>query len=999
MKTYIQIIHLFLAIMYFQFGFSQKTTTQNKRKSTQDLVIVSEENKTLSLNASQLLSNQTIQWQESLNNRDWNDIEGAVENNYEVTLVNLPKYYRSIIREENCGEFFRSDIVSVFAPEPTDKLFWSDPNTWETLEKPKEGERVVIPSDKHIYLDENTPDLGDLIILGTLEFERQDLSLTAKSILVNEGALIVGENRKPFIHKAIITLNDTDLEHNVMGQMGTRGIIVVGGGKLELHGKSPEIAWTKINEHAEDRATKLILAEQADWNAGDEIVLGPTDFYEAADGKSVSQRMEITNINLKEVDLNTAIEAFHWGKLQYATTNGMSLIPDDLVGSTTVPREFSYDIDYKNPNILDQRAPVGNLTRNIVVNAPNDEQWQNEGFGVHIMIMPSAIAHLDGVEIKRGGQRGRVRRYPFHWHMLSYRGTETLGDATGQYIQNSTINESKNRGIVVHGTNGTLVKNNIIYNVKGHAIFTENAVERRNTFEKNLILKVRNPETQYAIKKHELEGFNIGSSGFWISNPDNITINNHVADSEGTGYWIALPTRPFGESSEVLYTDGEIMNPKRMMFGVFDDNTAHTCRGDALHHDHGEINEEGKVAVGNLKYYLWDSTGRDVIWPRTTWQRYSIRNFSGWKSNSAIWHRASYGSTIQPVSADNVDISFAGSGDRGLVIGGLVVGRSLNHERNSSSYNNLYVRPAFATYHHTFSMMGNIIVNFPATDGKKSGAFSTVDLYLRPVEKGHWLSFDNRLINSHPGVKLTASESNTSASGADPLDPHFNLAGAIWDPQGIWGPQNNYVVFDRPFYTHGHQVEIILPNTEISGGVSVSGPFYGLQDYVVKHSDGTSRDLAGKKFIRYTNDLNEVDSFTLNQNSSPLLQNMKDCAAQKGGVYEVDFVNLEDVYDVEVRADNFLTESDELVVAFEFSGSKNAKVSSKIPFTNKTVHEYVGVNSFLEVQESDTEVYWQDNANNKVWVKMKGGRMNNDFNLIFWEKNVYQSFTIKIQEQ
>ena len=118
--------------------------------------------------------------------------------------------------------------------------------------------------------------------------------------------------------------------------------------------------------------------------------------------------------------------------LYYDQVRGERLCSDCglLVEENIVPTptgDFLYGLTPNNPKVLDQRAPVGNLTRNIVIQSPNDDAWENEGFGVHIMIMPSAIAHLDGVEIKRGGQRGRVRRYPFHWHMLSYNGSDNLG--------------------------------------------------------------------------------------------------------------------------------------------------------------------------------------------------------------------------------------------------------------------------------------------------------------------------------------------------------------------------------------------------------------------------------------------------------------------------------------------------------------------------------------------------------------------------------------------
>ncbi len=1006
MKNFKQIIGVFFMIFSLQLVVAQKNISKassNKNESS-EVVIYSEENKTLNLNASQVSSSQTIQWQESLNNHNWDNIRGGNVNNYEVTLTNLPKYYRAIIKESDCDIFFRSEVISVFKPEPTGKLLWSEASTWGSAGKPKVGDRVIIPADKHIYLDEDTPVLDELVILGHLEFERKDVSLTARNILVNDGELSIGSQRKPFTHKAIITLNDTNLEHNLMGMMGTRGIVVVRGGKLELHGKSPEIAWAKINDHAEDGVTKLILAEQADWKAGDEIVLGPTDFYEAANGKSITQRIGISSINGKDVNLAKGIEAFHWGKLQYATTNGMSLIEENIVPTPT--GDFLYGLTPDNPKVLDQRAPVGNLTRNIVIQSPDDDAWENEGFGVHIMIMPSSVAHLDGVEIKRAGQRGRVRRYPFHWHMLSYRGSENLGDATGQYIQNSTINVSKNRGIVVHGTNGTLVKNNIVFDVKGHAIFTEDAAERRTVFDGNLVLKVRNPEEQFAIKKHELSGFRKGSSGFWISNPDNTTINNHVADSEGEGYWLAFPEKPFGASAGALYEDGKVMNPGKMQFGVFDYNTAHSCKHNALHADEPEIDEEGSTSSSQ---YTQERNGRPGNFnglDRSSWVRFEIKRFSGWKSTHSVWDRTNFGTTLEAVSSDNFETSFSGGGDRGLILGCLAVGRSLNFEKNESRLNNKQIRNAFASYHHTFDIQGNIAINFPPTLNKRSGVFGMYDYYLRPVEKGHWLTEKNILINSHPGVKITANESEIAwqMGGAT---PHLTFSGATWDLHGYWGPKENYLVYDRPFY-YGEKeegVEVLSPwSRELNGGVSVPGPFYGFNNANIKAENGTSENnKANVTYARYDDDLKIIDKIELFLTDLSNHQHFKHVALQKGGIFEINYPNLDKVYDLIFRVDNFILTEDEVVLAVEFTGDKNATVASyDRMFTvdiNVPLVAYKKVASLKEVKESNVEAYWQDKTNDKVWMKIKGGVTDRPLDLIEkWDPFIYQNFLIRVKE-
>lgn len=467
-----------------------------------------------------------LQWQQSIDGNSWSDLTGATITPYEAVVTQIPLHFRGKITEQNCQPIYTAtlEIRNQFKR-------WSDAATWGG-NKPVAGANVVIPAGTTILLDENPPALGGLTVDGNLEFDRKDLTLEAKWILVH-GQLRVGTEVTPFEQKARIILSGTDPAEDVMG-MGTRGILVMGG-TLELHGKTPNRLWTKLNDHATKGSTQLKLVEDTGWKVGDEIVIAPTDFYLAGNGTSITQRTTISSISGSQLGLAEGLNAFRWGLLQYPTSTGMSLASTNLVSPPVADTE-----EKKTPLVLDERAEVGNITRNIVIEAPNDNLWTTQGFGVHTMIMgPNSVAHVEGVEIKRGGQRGKLARYAFHWHQLSYSGTQTLTDATGQYFRNSSVNTSSNRGVVIHGTNGVLVKNNVIYDIKGHAIFTEDAVERRNTFDGNLILYVRN--SNQPLKVHEgAGGSERGSSGFWISNPDNMVINNVAADCRSVGFFLFL---------------------------------------------------------------------------------------------------------------------------------------------------------------------------------------------------------------------------------------------------------------------------------------------------------------------------------------------------------------------------------------------------------------------------------------------------------------------------
>ena len=883
----------------------------------------------------------------------------ATQNTFSVVITEQIQYYRAVISQTNCDPH----ITEITTLEVQQTFLWSDPQTWGDTGKPQEGDEVVIPPNKHIILDENPPALGGITIQGTLEFDNQDLELITEWMLVH-GTFRIGYENNLFQNKAIITLNDPDSEASQMS-MGTRGIMVMGG-NLELHGATPNVLWTKINQHAETGHTSLLLLENVDWQTDDEIVIAPTDYYEAGlTNNSITQRVSITDINDNIVQISEGLNAFRWGLLQYPTTGGISLSSDNLVDPPLPDTPTT-----TTPLVLDERAEVGNLTRNIVIQSPNDDLWNNEGFGVHIMIMPNAVAHVEGIEIKRGGQRHRLRRYPFHWHMLSYTGTQTLGDATGQYFRNNTINSSMNRGVVIHGTNGVLVQNNIIYDVRGHGIFTENAVERRNTIDGNLVLHIRNPDWGFQLKEHEIG--DLGSSAFWISNPDNIVINNIAADSQTFGYWLAFPERPFGESSEVLGSDGNLIRPNRLEFGVFDNNTAHSNRNDGIHLDNPEVNEAGETGQTAIQY--WSTVNGEI-------QRFALSRFKVWKNlDNGSWDRGAWTDFYEVVSADNCGRFFAGSGAEGVIERSLVVGTSLNFMMNDTgrpATADFQFHPssspvAFATYHGAFSMRNNIVTNFPVDAYDRAGVYASDDYYLRPLEKSQIRNPGNLIIESHPGVKLT-SQFN-----------YFTLASALWDPYGLWGPVNNYFVYDDPFLTYGKTITTIQPGTNVVGGVSVSGPFYGFLDFVL-HGVGPNPpqnypffDLMGIRVDRFTFDnlttpVGTWEVITADPEWS--LQHMRDFVTSPDGIYELTFPDeVNPPTDFQMSVENMIETNDTQVIGIEFDGNIDPTVIIQQRSNVNNWFVYNQVNSLQEVIDSDGETWWQDSANNRIWVKIRGGR-------------------------
>ncbi len=210
----------------------------------------------------------------------------------------------------------------------------------------------------------------------------------------------------------------------------------------------------------------------------------------------------ITAVNGRTLTLDAPLRYQHWGRVQALGSTGVS---------------------------LDQRAPVALLTSNITVRGATPADGK---FGGHMMFMGNAVTQLSHVEVTQMGQRGGLGRYPVHWHLV--------GDSPQSYFVDSAVHASFQRGIVVHRTNDLTIRNNVVFDTFGHMVFIESSNERRNTFERNLLLFTRPVPAADRNAEIAFEHVDARVSGFWISNAHNRFIGNHVsAVYHGNGYWFA----------------------------------------------------------------------------------------------------------------------------------------------------------------------------------------------------------------------------------------------------------------------------------------------------------------------------------------------------------------------------------------------------------------------------------------------------------------------------
>jgi hypothetical protein len=835
---------------------------------------------------------------------------------------------------------------------------WSDPQTWPNQRVPAQGEIATIAAGQTVLLDVSPPALKGIQLNGTLVFDDRDLDLTVNWIMLH-GRLVIGTQAQPFSKRATITFTSSDMTENVMS-MGTRGLLMMGG-RLEAFGITSGPTWTKLNDHANAGTNQLTLKDAVKWQSGDQIVIAPTEFFPRnANGSSNSnaittERLTLSSVNGTSVGVSTPLQKFRWGKLQHVTDEGMSLTPDPDFTPPATPF----------PTVLDQRAAVGNLSRNIVFQGADDELWRTQQFGAHVMAMAGSVVQLDGVEFRRVGQVGRSGRYPIHFHLLSYDQSSgaTLADASSSFVRNSAIWQSRNRCIVIHGTNGVRIQNNICYDIKGHAIFLEDAVERRNLLENNLVLLVR--VASKPLQTHDTEIFQAGPSGFWLTNPDNIVRGNLAADAQGNGFWLSFPSKPLGLLKAVP------MLPDRLPFGVFDDNTAHSNRAPGINLDWVTTNDAGDVTPSK---YIPTSDGGEDQYDRNR-IRFTLRRITTYKNNDhGFWNRVSWPNYEEWVSADNDGTFFAGAGDDGLITRSLVVGTSLN---NREALLQREPSVAFASYHSTFDMARNVVVNMPFVDGQPSGVFKTDDYYITGVDKGPVRNPDNRLINSHPGYRVLPK-----------LDENWTLAGALWDPHGYWGPKNNFWTYDNPFLTSNANCQPVAPAGK--NGMSCDGQYYGVGDFLTDFDTRRYNFKAPLDVTRIDENGQEIGEWTVGDgDTAPKLGNMRNFSARTGGRYILRFPGKPIPTDVEMDITNAWRADDWFLLGVSFSGTATIDQIYLTSWRNRDLnsnflngqprpnHPWVrpmspGAN-LAAVLNSQGEIYWRDTANNLVWVKVRGG--------------------------
>jgi len=443
---------------------------------------------------------------------------------------------------------------------------WSSTYTWGCNDDsclPQEGDIVVVEAGHHLVLDQDTPKLKALVIMGgTFEVSRyiddDEVHLQAEYIVVvQDGHFMIGseDENYPCDKKVTITLNGNAASIR-LPHLGSK-VLGVHSGKLDLHGCRKEFTWHLLSETVEAGSDTIKMVQNVDWSVGDEIAIASTA------GKNKQAQNEIRTIKSINDNVITLEEALEFRHISVTST---------------------WDTALDEQREIPMRAEVGLLTRNILIQGSKHDDWNNEveacegaidltivganqacfrgrwgkeietdEFGGQVMCMNVEHCKIAFVEVTHCGQASRLGRYPVHFHLM--------GNAPTSYAKGLSMHHNFNRAITIHGTHYATVEHCVAYETKGHAYFIEDGMEENNVIQYNLAIKT--------IPSASLLNADQTPTSFWITNPVNTIRHNHAASNTFSSYWLNLPEHATGPSTDTEYCG------QNQLLQEFFNNTAH----------------------------------------------------------------------------------------------------------------------------------------------------------------------------------------------------------------------------------------------------------------------------------------------------------------------------------------------------------------------------------------------------------------------------------------
>jgi len=406
------------------------------------------------------------------------------------------------------------------------------------------------------------------------------------------------------------------------------------GSRVEVIGRDMARAWSLLSEPMLVGSSEMKLLHDPrlmNWAVGDRIAVAPTEKASAGWG----QEFRISSIAVDgTVTLDAAVE--HDFKAIFKVSES------------------------GNGNVATMSAEVVNLQRNIVITGDDfshvdavdglDEAVPGENtsaygclknsyrnkctYGLHTSQMYGGVMKILNTRIEKCGQRGVAGKYCLHFHKL--------GVCPDCLLQNNAIENSQQRGIIIHGTHLSTVENNVLYNIRGANVYIEDGNEMHNNIKYNVVI------CPFPFEDVALGGCTVPGT------------SNHIADTSDnqTGYYSRAHSNNMIGNRAVNTFNGMFNQALGMGRGF--DNDGKVCEADARL---GRF--DGNVFHGHLRFGTYTLGGN---YPKLTDQDHlsgghntDMNLCNGFDENGLT--RGAPGSFRNQLDYDNVFVGHYSAGD------------------------------------------------------------------------------------------------------------------------------------------------------------------------------------------------------------------------------------------------------------------------------------------------------------------------------------------------
>lgn len=463
------------------------------------------------------------------------------------------------------------DTIPDFAANPTITSTasggWFDPATWDQNRVPQADDVVLVAGGHTVTFNGiSNVNIAAIGIGGTLEFSRtNNRSLKVGTLIVyRDGRLEIGTQADPFpaAYTAEIVFSDITLPTSTAdpitgvvdpSQYGG-GFIVLG--ELVAHGRTITNPWTRVTADLLSAQTTIgTELSVSDWQPGD-VVLVPDSRQTVMKHKYSQSPREYQAMRIEEIALSS--------------------VTSNLV---TLSSALQYDhLGLENPAQTFSKLPhIGNLTRNVIFRSENPA-----GVRAHGMVTERGFVDIRYARFESMGRTtaealhsttfdsegnisqigtNQIGRYPIHFHHNM--GPLNPGNTGYQgYFIGNVVQDGEKWGIAVHNSHFNKIADNIIYDVTGSSIMTEEGNEHANEFINNLMVlsgevSVNWYEPLYGgVGRNPGQGIMWGDFGYegscgWFTGADNILEGNVAVNCAYAG--IMFNARSPGQFTEIYF--------------------------------------------------------------------------------------------------------------------------------------------------------------------------------------------------------------------------------------------------------------------------------------------------------------------------------------------------------------------------------------------------------------------------------------------------------------